>query len=193
MTETAAPPTPRTTALTLIRTTALDEAARHGQGQDGPAANWDMYHGLTATLEKWRAAGTLREDSLLLTEWLAVELCASIFQQFNRDRNRLDHWMRDFGDQVCRSQQHEHPTGPTAMEIMSVVADELAARPDGPAESKRLLRIGVPYLRYLRKDHEMEDAREMALTFALWAGPQLAALMHDDVERISSYLDARSR
>jgi hypothetical protein len=52
---------------------------------------------------------------------------------------------------------HVHPVGPTAVETMSVVADELATRPDGPAV-QRLVRIGVPYLHYVRQDHAVEDA-----------------------------------
>ncbi|MER6540485.1 hypothetical protein ABT215_43425 [Streptomyces sp900105755] len=74
---------------------------------------------------------------------------------------------------------------------MSVVADELATRSATPA-GQRLVRIGVPYLHYVRQDHGVEDAREIALTFALWAGDQLAALMHHDVARIHAYMDART-
>ncbi|MER6309454.1 hypothetical protein [Streptomyces sp. NPDC001657] len=133
MAETMTRPEPRTTALTLTRTTALDEAARHNPQGGVPAANWEMYDDLTATLEKWHAASTLREDSLLLTEWLAVELCASVFQQLNQDRNRLDHWLCDFGEQVCQSQQHEHPAGPTAVDILSGVAEDVAARSGKPS------------------------------------------------------------
>ncbi|MFF4607798.1 hypothetical protein ACFY12_34295 [Streptomyces sp. NPDC001339] len=192
MPETTTRPEPRTTALSLIRTTALDEVARREHSGDAPPpANWEMYNGLTATLGNWHAADTLREDSLLLTEWLAVEFCGYLFQQLNQDRARLDRWLRDFGDQVCQSQQHEHPAGPTAMEIMSVVAGDVAAHPEGPAGAERLAGIGLSYLWYLREDHEVEDAREMALTFALWAGQQLAALMHHDAERIRSCMDAR--
>ena len=47
----------------------------------------------------------------------------------------------------------------------------------------------MPYLHYVRQDHAVEDAREIALTFALWAGPQLAELMRHDVVRINAYLD----
>ncbi|MFJ7905308.1 hypothetical protein ACIQ6V_33335 [Streptomyces sp. NPDC096198] len=43
----------------------------------------------------------------------------------------------------------------------------------------------------VRQDHAVEDAREIALTFALWAGPQLAELMRHDVVRINAYLDSR--
>jgi hypothetical protein len=93
--------------------------------------------------------------------------------------------LRDFGDEVCRAQQHDHPAGPTAMEILTVAC--AAAGPE------RLRRLGAPYLQYLRKDREVEDAREMALMLALWAGAQLAALMHYDGERINAYLDERNR
>ncbi|WP_335940993.1 hypothetical protein [Streptomyces sp. PTD5-9] len=69
--------------------------------------------------------------------------------------------------------------------------EDLAPRPQDPAGTERLIRIGALYLRYLRDGHLAEDAREMALTLALWAGSQLAALMLDDPERISAYLNAR--
>ncbi|HBF78520.1 MAG TPA: hypothetical protein DD420_00850 [Streptomyces sp.] len=187
-----APSEPRTVALSLIRTTALDEAARHASGADGPPpANWEMHRSLTAALEGWQADGTLRENSLLLTESLAVDLVAHLSQQLG-DQASMERWLRDFGDQVCRVQQHGHPAGPTAIEILSVVAEDLAARPQKPADVERLARIGAPYLLYLRDGHEVEDAREMALTFALWAGSQLAALMRHEADRITSYMDARN-
>lgn len=188
---TTSAPSPRTVALSLIKATALGEAARRVPGEDGSAlANWEMRHGLTATLESWQTDGTLREDALVLTEWLAVELCVYLVQQLG-DQDRMERWLRDFGDQVCQTQQHGHPAGPTAIEILSVVADDFAVHPQKPAGVDRLVQIGAPYLRYLRTGHEVEDAREVALTFALWAGPQLAALMLHDAERITSYMDAR--
>jgi hypothetical protein len=175
----------------LIRTAALDRATRRDHREDEPPLlNREMYNDLTSVLENWRAADTLREDSLLLAEWLAVELCGYLYGQFNQDTGQLDQWLREFGDQVCQSQMHAHPAGPTAVEILSVVADELATRSDGPA-GQRLVRIGVPYLHYVRQDHAVEDAREIALTFALWAGPQLAELLRHDVVRINAYLDSR--
>lgn len=182
---------PRTTAFSLIRTTALDHATRRDHREDEPPPpNREMYNDLTSVLQNWHAADTLREDSLLLAEWLAVELCGYLYGQLNQDRNRVDQWLREFGDQVCHSQMHAHPAGPTAIEIMSVVADDLATRSDGPA-GQRLIRIGVPYLHYVRQDHAVEDAREIALTFALWAGPQLAELMRHDGVRINAYVDSR--
>jgi hypothetical protein len=52
MAETTAVSTPHATAITLIRTTALDEVAHHGADGDGPpAANWDMFDSLTATMK----------------------------------------------------------------------------------------------------------------------------------------------
>lgn len=194
MTETTLRPEPRTTALSLIRTTALDHVARHDHsGHEPPPPNWEMYNNLTSALECWHAAGTLREDSLLLAEWLAVELSSCLFQQLGQDKARLDQWLLEFGDQVCQSQTHKHPAGPTAMEIMSIITDELTPPPDGPTAAERLVRIGLPYLHYVRQDHGLEDAREIGLTFALWAGAQLAGLMHDDVVRINAYLDSRTR
>ncbi|MEW2514743.1 hypothetical protein [Streptomyces sp. NPDC046870] len=50
----------------------------------------------------------------------------------------------------------------------------------------------MPYLGYLRPDHEVEDAREIALTFTLRAGPQLAALLDHDCRRINAYTSARN-
>ncbi|WP_146057517.1 hypothetical protein [Streptomyces sp. SM12] len=191
MSEMTAPSEPRTVAFQLIRTTALDEAARHTPGADAqPPANWEMHRSLTAALEGWQKNGGTLTESLLLTEWLAVELAAYLFQQL-RDQDRMERWLRDFGDEVCQVQQHGHPAGPTAIEILSVVAEDVAARPQRPAEAERLTRIATPYLLYLRRGHEVEDAREMALTFVLWAGAQLAALMHHEAERITAYLDVR--
>ncbi|MCC9707373.1 hypothetical protein E4N62_20060 [Streptomyces sp. MNU76] len=192
MPETTIRPEPRDTAFSLIRATALDVAAHHdGEGQ--PLANWEMYNSLTAALKCWHAADCLREDSLLLTEWLACELIAYVYQQLGQDRDRLDNWLRDHGDQVSQAQQHAHPAGPTTVEIMSVVAEDFAARPAGPGSQARLLRIAAPYLLYLREGQEVEDAREVALTLALWAGQQLAVLMGHDGERIKSYTDTRTR
>ncbi|MFD7663464.1 hypothetical protein [Streptomyces sp. NPDC059788] len=188
--ETTPRPGPHKVALSLIQTAALDYAADHFPANGPQEPNWEMHRALTATLDSWQANGTLREDSLLLTEQLAVDLVAYLFQQLG-DRARMELWLRDFGDQVCQAQQHSHPAGPTAIEILSVVAEDLAVRPPEPAGAERLARIGVPYLLYLRDGHEVEDAREMALTFALWAGAQLAALMHHDAERITAYLHAR--
>ncbi|MFJ1839901.1 hypothetical protein ACIOJ9_39330 [Streptomyces sp. NPDC088175] len=182
--------TPGAVALGLIRTTALDEAARHAPGAGGPPpANWEMYRALTGTLESWQRDGRLREESVLLAEWLAVELGAYVAAQVG-DQVRVERWLRDFGDQVCRVQRHAHPAGPTAVEILSVVAGDRDA-PQGPAGAERLARVAAPYLLYLRDGHRVEDAREIALTLALWAGSQLAALMLHDPERITSYLDAR--
>ncbi|MGK4586108.1 hypothetical protein [Kitasatospora sp. HPMI-4] len=191
MPETTAETTRRTTAFQLIRTTATAEAVHHRRGGDGmPPANWEMYRALTAALETWHATGTLAEDSLLLTEWLATEMIAYVLQH-QGDQERLDRWLRDEGDRVCQGQKHPHPAGPTAVEIMSVIAADATARPDQPAGADQLARIAVPYLRYLREGSEVEDAREVALTFALWAGAHLSALMGHDAERIASYTAER--
>lgn len=80
----------------------------------------------------------------------------------------MERWLRDFDDEVYRR-----------------------PRPQDSAGTERLVRIGALYLRYLRDGHQVEDAREMALTLALWAGSQLAALMLDVPERIGAYLNAR--
>ncbi|MER6392808.1 hypothetical protein ABT236_30650 [Streptomyces sp. NPDC001523] len=116
---------PHTVALSLIRATVLDEVARHPD-TDGPPPNWEMYRGLTAALESWQRGGTLRADSLLLAQWLAIDLCAYLVQQL--DRAGMERWLRDFGDEVCRAQRHAHPAGPTAIEILSVVTADLDAR-----------------------------------------------------------------
>ncbi|MDX3695046.1 hypothetical protein PV726_32850 [Streptomyces europaeiscabiei] len=181
-------PEPRGTAFLLIRMTARGEAAHRAQGeQASPPADFEMYRALTAALQAWHTAGTLREDSLLLTEWLATEWCGYRLQQLGQDQDRFDHWLRDFGDQVCAQQRHAHPAGPTAMEITSVIA----ARSQTTA-ADHLTRLAVAYLGYLRPGHEVQDAREIALTFALWAGEALSALMHHDTERISGYTAART-
>ncbi|MFH8350301.1 hypothetical protein [Streptomyces sp. NPDC018045] len=72
--------------------------------------------------------GTLRKASLLLTEQPAVDLVAYLFQQLG-DRARMERWLRGFGDEVCQAQQHNRPAGPTAIEILSVVAEDLTAPP----------------------------------------------------------------
>ncbi|UKZ02828.1 hypothetical protein BOQ63_001460 (plasmid) [Streptomyces viridifaciens] len=188
MTDTTARTEPRAAAIRLIRATALDEAAHHG-GSGLPPANWEMYQELTATLESWYADGALAEDSLLLTEWLATELVAYVLQMLDQDRERLARWLLDQGDRVCQTQQHPHPAGPTAVEIISVIAASIGV-PDQPAE--RLVQIAVPYLSYLRPGHEVEDAREVALTFALWAGENLARLMAYEADRVDGYLADRA-
>jgi hypothetical protein len=79
--------------------------------------------------------------------------------------------------------------------MLSVIADELATPPERPAGAQRLARIAAPYLCYLREHHAVDDAREITqvtLTFALWTGAQLAALMHHDTQRITSYTHART-
>ncbi|MFM9452520.1 hypothetical protein [Streptomyces europaeiscabiei] len=179
-------PEPRATAFLLIRMTARGEAAHRAQGEQGsPPADFEMYRALTAALQAWHTAGTLREDSLLLTEWLATEWCGYRLQQLGQDQDRVGRWLRDFGDQVCAQQRHAHPAGPTAMEITSVIAAQTTA-------ADHLTRLAVAYLGYLRPGHEVQDAREIALTFALWAGEALSALMHHDAERISGYTAART-
>ncbi|MER6687367.1 hypothetical protein [Streptomyces olivaceoviridis] len=152
MTETTDHPTPRAPALALTTTAALDEAARNDPAADSPPpANRELYDCLTAVLETWHAGGTLKGDSLRLTEHLAVELCAYLFQRFGSDADRLRDWLLDFGDQVARTQQHAHPAGPTAIEILSAVADDFTPRPDGTAggaERERLTHLTVPCLGY---------------------------------------------
>ncbi|WP_030989867.1 hypothetical protein [Streptomyces sp. NRRL WC-3744] len=64
----------------------MDEAARNDPtaADSPPPANWEIYNCLTAVLETWHADGTLSEDSLRLTEHLAVELCAYLFQRLGQ-------------------------------------------------------------------------------------------------------------
>ncbi|KQV13476.1 MULTISPECIES: hypothetical protein [unclassified Kitasatospora] len=150
-----------------------------------------MYQGLIATLETWHAAGTLPEDSLLLTESLATELVAYLRQHL--DQQQFNRWLLDQGDLVCHAQKHPHPAGPTAMEILSIIAtDDVQARPDRRAGAERLLRIAVPHLNYLRPGSKVEDAREVALTLAMWAGQRLAELMAHETGRISGYTADRT-
>ncbi|MET9018322.1 hypothetical protein ABZX74_47255 [Streptomyces olivaceoviridis] len=132
-------------------------------------------------------------DSLRLTEHLAVELCAYLFQRFGSNADRLRDWLLDFGDQVARTQQHAHPAGPTAIEILSAVADDFTPPPGrdrrgGRAGTAHPPRRALPGI--LRPDHEAEDAREITLT--LWAGPQLAALLDHDYKQINAYTSARN-
>ncbi|MGW1291207.1 hypothetical protein ACWD4N_48745 [Streptomyces sp. NPDC002586] len=189
MPNTATPPNPRDTGFALIRMTAQGEAARRAQGGGGPPpADAEMYGALTGALEAWRAAGSLREDALLLTEWLATEWCAYRLQQLGQDHDRFDQWLRDFGDQVSQQQRHAHPAGPTAIEIASVVATPHA----DTSSADDVIRLSAAYLGYLRPGHELQDASEIALSFALWAGDALSALMHYDAERINSYIAART-
>ncbi|MEV5177790.1 hypothetical protein AB0L10_43865 [Streptomyces flaveolus] len=55
------------------------------------------------------------------------------FQRFGQDRDKFGRWLLDFGDQVARTQQHAHPAGPTTIELLSVVADDLTPHPGGTA------------------------------------------------------------
>jgi hypothetical protein len=68
------------------------------------------------------------------------------------------------------------------MEILTVIADDLTTAPKGPDTTQRLVRIGLPYLHYVRQGHSVEDTREIAL----WAGEHLAALMHPTTARGST-------
>lgn len=174
---------PSTVAFSLIKATALDEAAHHGEGP--PPANWEMHRALTAAVEGWQADGSLVENSLLLVEWLAVELSAYLLNRLGNEEE-VARWVRDFGDQVCQAQQHAHPAGPTAIEILSVVTADLDSQ---LGAAVRLASIGGPYLAYLREGREIEDARELALTIGLWAGSYVAQLMRGDSARIAAYFE----
>lgn len=188
MPDATTPPDPRGTAFALIRMTAHSKAAHRAEDEHGsPPGDFEMDRALTAALQAWHAAGTLREDSLLLTEWLATEWYAYRLTQLGRNREQFDRWLREFGDQVCAQQHHAHPAGPTAMEITSVIAARSQT-----TTADHLTRLAVAYLGYLRPGHEVQDAREIALTFALWAGDALSALMHHDTERITNYTAART-
>jgi hypothetical protein len=53
----------------LIRTATHDHVARRDHsGDELPPPNWDMYNSLTSALEYCLAAGTLKEDALLLAD-----------------------------------------------------------------------------------------------------------------------------
>ncbi|GAA1213392.1 hypothetical protein [Streptomyces rhizosphaericus] len=189
MPDTITRPDPRETAFALIEMTARNEAAHHDRTDGSPTPPDKLYPALTAALETWHAAGTLRVDSMLLVEWLATEWCAYRLQQLGQNRTEFDAWLCEFGDQVSLAQRHAHPAGPTCVEITSVVA----TRSPRTAPAEHAVRLAAPYLAYLRPDFQLEDAREVALTFALWAGQSLSALMHYDVERITGYMLSRSR
>lgn len=182
-------PDPRDTAFALIEMTARDEAVHHDRTDGSPPPPDELYPALTAALETWHAEGTLRVDSMLLVEWLATEWCAYRLQQLGQDQADFDAWLREFGDQVSLAQRHAHPAGPTCVEIMSVVA----TRSPSTAAAEHAARLAAPYLAYLRPDSQLEDAREVALSFALWAGQSLSGLMHHDVDRITGYTQSRSK
>lgn len=181
--------TARQTALSMIRSVALHEAAHRRTGADRPPpADWEMYNALTDVLVTWRQHRAVRRNAALLTEHLAVHLIAYRMQGL-RDQERVEVWLRAFGDEVCRVQQHAHPAGPTAVEILSVVAADPYAEPDGLGGAERCNAITRATLRYLRLRHEVEDARELALTLGMWAGAHLSALLHHDADRITNYVN----
>ncbi|WND40821.1 hypothetical protein RI578_41770 (plasmid) [Streptomyces sp. BB1-1-1] len=189
MSDTTAQSRPRSTAFTLLRMTAQREATYHGAGGEGPPpADMEMYGALTAALETWRDAGRLRPQALVLIEWLATEHAGYRTQLVGGDQDRFDSWLRAFGDEVSLTQRHPHPAGPTCVELLTVVA----SAPAGERPEERAARLAVPFLAYLRPGSELEDAREIALSFALWAGQDLAALMQYDSQRIVGYTQART-
>lgn len=177
----------RGTAFSLILTVALDSAV-HKNGDEGgaPPANWEMYQDLTTALKGWQDSRELRREALTLAEWLATELCGYALQQHGGDQARLEEWIRDHGATVAAAQTHPHPAGPTAVEILSVVA-----RGSQLTDQERVTGMAAPFVRYLRAEHELEDAREIALTLCLWAGEYLAGMMAYDVDRITGYVTSR--
>ncbi|MEU5958283.1 hypothetical protein [Streptomyces sp. NPDC047525] len=190
MSETTTRSEPRGVAFVLIRMTAQGEAAHRAAGGEGlPPADREMYGALTAALETWQGLGTLRPSALLLIEWLATEWAGYRSQLLGQDQDRFDSWLGEFGDEVSLSQRHAHPAGPTCLELLTVAAS--AQSSDSPKE--HAARLAIPFLGYLRPDSELEDAREIALSFALWAGQDLSALMQHDAERIVGYTEARAR
>ncbi|WP_143665706.1 hypothetical protein [Streptomyces sp. st115] len=181
---------PRAVAADLIRTTALDEAACRAEGgQNKPKANWLLFDRVTAALTAWQEEDALHRKGLLLSEWLAVEMAGYSTSMLG---DEVKGWLQEFGDEVRREQRHAHPAGPTAIDILSIVLDseDREGRP-GAAGDERLQRIVVPYARYLRAGHTLEDVREVVLTLALWAGSRLASLMRNDAARVTGYLDRR--
>ncbi|MGZ2361507.1 hypothetical protein LRE75_33320 [Streptomyces sp. 372A] len=180
---------PRNTAFTLLRMTAQGEAAHHAAGGEGPPpADMEMYRALTAALTTWRDAGRLRPQALVLIEWLATEYAGFRTQILGQDQDRFDTWLRAFGDEVSLTQRHPHPAGPTWVELLTVVASTLP----GERPEERAARLAVPFLAHLRPGSELEDAREIALSFALWAGQDLASLMQYDTGRITGYTQSRT-
>jgi hypothetical protein len=190
MSETTAESHPRNAAFTLLRMTAQAEATHHAASGEGqPPPDLEMYSALTAALETWQGLGTLRPHTLVLIEWLATEWAAYRTHILGQDQDRFDSWLGKFGDEVSLSQRHPHPAGPTCIELLTVVA----SAPPGERPEERGARLAVPFLTYLRPDSELEDAREIALSFTLWAGHDLAALMQYDAERIADYTQVRLR
>ncbi|MER6442370.1 epoxide hydrolase N-terminal domain-containing protein [Streptomyces sp. NPDC001185] len=113
-----------------------------------------MYDGLTVSAEELARGRYPARDSLLLVEWPTVELSGCLYENLAQDHGRFDRWPRDFGGEVCQNQTHAHRAGPTATE--------------------QLARIDVPFLPYVRRDHDVDDAREIALALA-FAGADGAA------------------
>lgn len=158
-------------ALGLIRQAATDSVT-------AAPTNWDLFHELTGRLEGWQDAGTLIEHAALLVEWLAVELTAVLVAQ-RRSWERAEVWLADYGDEVCRVQQHEHPAGPTAVAIISSTLDARGAADTEPAGLRRVTATAAAVLGYLRPGREVEDARELTLTLILWAGSLLADVLKE--------------
>ncbi|MFD8727814.1 hypothetical protein [Streptomyces sp. NPDC059611] len=187
MSETTEQCSPRSTAFTLLRMTAQGEAAHHAASGEGPPpADMKMHGMLTSALESWRRSGRLRPQAMVLVEWLATEFAGYRIQILGQDR--FDSWLLAFGDDVSLAQRHPHPAGPTCVELLSVVA----SAPPGERPEDRAARLAVPFLAYLRQGSELEDAREIALSFVLWAGQALASLMQYDTGRITGYTQART-
>ncbi|MEU1423381.1 hypothetical protein [Kitasatospora sp. NPDC005751] len=135
----------------------------------------------------------MREDALLLAEWLAAEQCSYLAQVCALDWTRVHQWLLEQRDPVHQAQRHEHPAGPTALDILVVLADSLQTGPDGSGMVERSVRLVPPFLGYLRTGREVEDARELTLTLLLWAGERLAEMMRYEADRISGYLGERVR
>ncbi|MEU2453855.1 hypothetical protein ABZ605_27730 [Streptomyces sp. NPDC012765] len=158
-------------ALHLIRQAGTDAATQ-------APPNWDLYHELTDHLKRWQEDGTLVENAALLVEWLAVEVSAATVA-LHRSWERAEMWLVGYGDEVCRAQQHEHPAGPTAVAIISSTLTARDAATTEPAGLLRVTATAAAVLGYLRPGKEIEDGRELALTFILWAGTLLAQLLKD--------------
>ncbi|OIV39345.1 hypothetical protein BIV57_00415 [Mangrovactinospora gilvigrisea] len=179
-------PAPHALACDLIRTTALDAAARHRSGEADTAELSELRARVTDALEAWQAAGTLQRDVLVLVGRLAIALCSTAFEQYNWDAARFERWLCTFGDLVCADQQHPHPAGPTVMQVVAALAEDITSGTARTAAARRA-QIAGPVGAYLRVGHEVEDARELVLVLAQWAGPHLATTLAHDTDLIGSH------
>ncbi|WP_189278639.1 hypothetical protein [Kitasatospora griseola] len=178
--EERAPADPGLLALWLLHACALDAAAQHAASLAVPDAavletesEWTLlnqvFDQLTTVLDGWDQRGVLAVESTLAATALAMAYTAQELRRHDGDHARLRAWLVEAGDQVAHAQNHTHPAGPTAIEILDTVADEATRNPPEAIDSATLKHLGTTLLAYLRPGHKVEDARTLLLTLAVWA------------------------